>query len=669
VRAVALFVIGIALPLPGYAQGQAPVPTQTTTTRLIPVSGTLVDAAGAPLTGEVAVTFSLYDEQSGGAVLWTETQVLRLDERGRYSAYLGSDTALPQSAFRDEQARWLETAAAGHAAPRAMLVAVPYALRATDAETLGGTPLSSFVLKEERAGSSTRAAAETSTPTVDGTGVPGQLAKFAGGTTISSSTITETGTNRVGIGTIDPTESGLLDSRVTIRGSDGGTALAVSNQVGTPRFALNINGDGSWVTYDRASGSFQPGIAQHSGRVGIATTDPGGGGVVESKFTVRNLDNNTGIAVLNQANARRFALNTLATGGWTIFDGGGGTWNQGLTQTGGNVAIGTTPTIDKLVVGRTDSGIVTDAPAAGSFFVNNTNSVSPAVRAQVNTIFSNWGAAAVWATSSGTGGFAGLFHASNASGNGPALIAIADGNGNGVTANATNAGDGVETTADGTGSAIYAWTPNFSNGIAGRFAAYNEDNTQPTVSVTNYGTGFGLLVNHLGASGSIAVFRNSGANVARIDKTGRGFFNNGTQASGADVAEAFEVVGALETYEPGDVLEISPDHTRRLRKSTGAYSTRVIGVYATKPGVLLSNLSIDDDHSTRVPAGVVGVIPTKVTMENGAIAPGDLLVAAATPGHAMKAGPDAPIGSIIGKALTPFTGTAPGVIDVFVNIR
>lgn len=122
---------------------------------------------------------------------------------------------------------------------------------------------------------------------VDGSGVPNQLAKWTGGTTISSSIITETATSRIGIGTTDPTEGGQIDAKLTIRSSDGATALAVSNQAGTPRFALNVNSDGSWVTYDRAAGVYQAGIAQRDGRVGVSTTDPQGGGAVDSKFTVR----------------------------------------------------------------------------------------------------------------------------------------------------------------------------------------------------------------------------------------------------------------------------------------------------------------------------------------------------------------------------------------------
>ncbi|SFN66591.1 hypothetical protein SAMN05421594_3731 [Chryseobacterium oleae] len=307
---------------------------------------------------------------------------------------------------------------------------------------------------------------------------------------------------------------------------------------------------------------------------------------------------------------------------------------------------------------------------AGNFKVDRVTGTSPAVKGEVNSQFANFGTAGIYGISSGTGGFAGLFHASNPAGNGPALIAIAEGNGNGITANAANTGDGVEATVDGTGSAIYGWVPNFGTGRAGRFTNFNTANTQTVLDVRNDGTGSAAVIDHRGASGNILVMRNVGTNVARINKSGMGFFNGGTQNSGADVAEAFDVEGLTSDYEPGDILIISTDSDRTVEKSSKPYSTLVAGVYATKPGVLLTEENIDSELIGKVPMGVIGVIPTKVCLEGGKIKRGDLLVTSSLSGTAMKANPKkVKIGQVIGKALQDYDQNSVGKIKVLVNIK
>lgn len=312
-------------------------------------------------------------------------------------------------------------------------------------------------------------------------------------------------------------------------------------------------------------------------------------------------------------------------------------------------------TSDVITVTTVGNGI------AGNFKVDKVTGTKAAVRGEVNSQFSNFGTAGIYGISSGTGGFAGLFHASNPAGNGPALIAIADGNGNGVTANASNTGDGVEATADGTGNAIYAWTPNFSMGKAARFVNYNTSNTNAVLTVEQH------------SSGNLAIFKSGNpgtVNVARINSAGRGFFNGGTQNSGADVAEAFDVEGNINDYEPGDVLVISIDKERAVTRSAEAYSTLVLGVYATKPGVLLTEENIDHTLHDKVPMGVIGVIPTKVCNEGGAIQKGDLLVTSSIAGVAMKADLNkVKPGQVIGKALENYNGTGINKINVFVNCK
>ena len=172
-------------------------------------------------------------------------------------------------------------------------------------------------------------------------------------------------------------------------------------------------------------------------------------------------------------------------------------------------------------------------------------------------------------------------------------------------------------------------------------------------------------------AGNTALFKANGNSVARIDHTGKGFFNGGTQVGGADVAEYFEVEGSRASYEEGDVLVISRSTDRTVEKSAKAYSSLVAGVYASKPGLLLTERNAQQDKiADMVPMGVVGVIPTKVCIEGGAISRGDLIVTSSQPGVAMKADPDKiRFGQIIGKALQDFSGQGIGKINVLVSIK
>lgn len=117
--------------------------------RLIRLSGTLRDLTGKPLIRPVDVTFSLYKEEEGGEPLWWETQTVEPDQRGHYSVLLGSmhEGGVAVDIFVSAEARWLEVSVGTVLqAPRVLLVSVPYALKAADAETLGGRPPSAFVL-------------------------------------------------------------------------------------------------------------------------------------------------------------------------------------------------------------------------------------------------------------------------------------------------------------------------------------------------------------------------------------------------------------------------------------------------------------------------------------------------------------------------------------------
>jgi hypothetical protein len=134
--------------------------------RLMKFSGVLQDTAGKPLTGTVDVTFSLYNTEAGGNPLWYETQSVEADELGRYTALLGAMHAngLPIDLFTSGEVRWLgiQVGTEAEQQPRVLLVSVPYALKAGDAETLGGKPASAFMLSDMRSGTSSTSASSPS---------------------------------------------------------------------------------------------------------------------------------------------------------------------------------------------------------------------------------------------------------------------------------------------------------------------------------------------------------------------------------------------------------------------------------------------------------------------------------------------------------------------------
>ncbi len=139
---------------------------------------------------------------------------------------------------------------------------------------------------------------------------------------------------------------------------------------------------------------------------------------------------------------------------------------------------------------------------------------------------------------------------------------------------------------------------------------------------------------------------------------------------GGDYAESVDVSGQRTNYRPGDVLVIGAESGSDVAKSSEPYSTLVLGVYATKPGVVGRRQTTDAKTSTtEVPMAMVGIVPTRVSAENGAIHRGDLLVTSSTMGYAMK-GTDRSrmLGAVIGKALGSLdSGT--GVIEVAITLQ
>ena len=203
----------------GQARTQTQTTSATTVPRLVRYAGVARDLDGKPLSGVVGITFSLYAEQTGDASLWVETQNVQADASGHYAVLLGSTKpdGLPAELFASEQARWIGVQVEQQAEqPRTLLVSAPYALKAGDAETLGGLPPSAFLRAASeyaktpnRTPASSGAAgavvaatgnsrdAQPSSPVTTSGGTAKTIPMFTTATNIQNSILTQTGTTEL----------------------------------------------------------------------------------------------------------------------------------------------------------------------------------------------------------------------------------------------------------------------------------------------------------------------------------------------------------------------------------------------------------------------------------------------------------------------------------------
>jgi hypothetical protein len=182
--------------------------TNSVVPRLLNYSGKVSDVRGNPLGGAAGVTFAIYKDEEGGAPLWLETQVVAADATGHYAAKLGATkpAGLPMDLFTTGDARWLGVRLdGGEEQPRVLLLSVPYALKAADAETIGGLPPSAFMLAvagngagapaSSRAVPPTAALMPASTDVTTTGGTVNMLPLFTSATNVQNSTITQSGRN------------------------------------------------------------------------------------------------------------------------------------------------------------------------------------------------------------------------------------------------------------------------------------------------------------------------------------------------------------------------------------------------------------------------------------------------------------------------------------------
>lgn len=100
--------------------------------------GYLTDTLGVPITDDLSMTFKIFDRESGGNELWSETQCDDVPiESGVFNVILGETTPIPDSVFTGFTSTWLELTLDGSQTltPRTRITSVGYAYTSTYSDT------------------------------------------------------------------------------------------------------------------------------------------------------------------------------------------------------------------------------------------------------------------------------------------------------------------------------------------------------------------------------------------------------------------------------------------------------------------------------------------------------------------------------------------------------
>ncbi len=397
------FLIGVAAVLVfgslcAEARQSAPAPTPpgsgTVVPRLVQFSGSVTDASGKAAAGAVMITFSLYALQDGGAPLWSETQRLALDSRGHYTALLGaaSPDGLPLDLFASGAARWLGVAPALPGVgeqTRVLLVGVPYALKAADADTLGGKPASAYVTTDSAgsaglqdgtlrgdAGTKDGATSATSTDrktkapasTITGSGTTNYVPLWTGSTTLGNSALFQTSSGNVGIGTTSPTSILQVNGSSPMTSTGTGAGFSFQDRAG------GASPYGEWYStadvarFWRSDKGDIIGVTS-TGNVGIGTTSPTFTLEVSGSTPIYSTGSGAGLAFQDRSGGTSPYAEWYSTGDvarlWWLNKGD----ILGVTSTG-NVGIGTTAPAATLEVNGTAKFDQSVTFASGQTFPN-----------------------------------------------------------------------------------------------------------------------------------------------------------------------------------------------------------------------------------------------------------------------------------------------------------
>lgn len=324
-----------------------------------------------------------------------------------------------------------------------------------------------------------------------------------------------------------------------------------------------------------------------------------------------------------------------------------------IDRSSGQVGIGTaSPSADLHVVGNDNTGTVMIAPAA-NLGANNFSQLRLVEDADgmfgMSLLYDGTdNQLKVWGTTDG-----------NQTGTGPHLVIHRDTGRVGILTTNPNASLGVKVIP---GSTSILRGLNESDQTV--FRVMSDGRTGVGTDAPNAA----LCVKQVPSSSTLFSAMNAaGTTVASITNAGRVVCKEVEITGGADLVESF-VAG--DACEPGTVVVIDEHHPGQLVASTTAWDRRVAGVVSgaggVHPGLRLAQSGVLEGDT---PVALSGRVWVKCSAENGAIAPGDMLVSASLAGHAMRADdPARGFGAVIGKAMSALDeGT--GLVLVLVNLQ
>lgn len=234
------------------AQTAAP---SSTVPRQVRISNVFKPVSGERPAPTESVTLSIYSDELGGTPLWTETQNVSIDAAGGYTVLLGATLPDGVSAtlFAAGEPRWLGVRFNRPGEPeqkRVQLVSVPYALKAADAETLGGKPASAYLLAPSAVGSAPSdsrgggANANVKGVRAATAGTTGCIGVFSDSSNLGCSVMWQSNFN-IGVGTSSPT------SPLVVSKSAGGSLVNDSNAV--TQFTSGGNATNFWFNAPTAA--------------------------------------------------------------------------------------------------------------------------------------------------------------------------------------------------------------------------------------------------------------------------------------------------------------------------------------------------------------------------------------------------------------------------------